>query len=83
MLRFWEHEVHERLAACVDAVARALVAPATEPPALHYRVVKVEPLSVSEHECRYLSELRDAAPPHVVQRARSTKKWSTRAASIP
>jgi DNA mismatch endonuclease (patch repair protein) len=76
VLRFWEHDVYEKLEACVAEVTRALELSDEALPRLHFRVVRVEPLGDSGLERRYLTELRGVAGSCVEERMRSTKKWS-------
>jgi DNA mismatch endonuclease, patch repair protein len=75
--RIWEHEVEESLD---DTVARieAIIRDGNDhPPPPSWRVVEVQPLATpGGHERRILERLRDPQVRKIVERERSTKKWS-------
>jgi DNA mismatch endonuclease (patch repair protein) len=76
VMRFWEHDVHDRLDACVAEVTREVERRDSTPRRPHFRVVRVDPRGESDLERRVITELRGIAEPYVEDRVRSTKKWS-------
>lgn len=79
VLRFWEHAVHEELAAVTDRTMEVLVA---DRPILHgddWRVIEVESVDPAiDLEERRMVELRDIDVQCVERRLRSTRKWKRR-----
>ena len=80
--RLWEHDVFTHPGRMVRQLTAAVRDPVWRP-STSWRVFRVDTTGDhGERECRHLRELRNPSRTRVVERARSTKKWSDRSLEL-
>ena len=83
IIRVWEHDIFENPERAADSICR-VVHGGSERPLPDWRVVSVKPLNESgSMERQYLMDLVAPHQRMVVERPRSTKKWTRKRAASP